>query len=61
MRADKLAAAGTEIKIEFTTYLYEDGNNNKEYKTDLTLTVVEKTETNIVPTVFTPAMVARDW
>ena len=57
VRADKLAAVGTEIKIEFTAFFFELTN----YKTDLTLTVVEKTDTNLIPTTYTQAMKSRDW
>ena len=58
IRADKLAAAGTEVKIEFTAFFA--GNGDKNYKTDLTLTVVEKTATNLIPTTYTQAMKNRD-
>ena len=59
VRADKLAAANTQIKIEFTTILVGDGVG--QFKTDLTLNVVERTDSNLIPTNYTPAMKARDW
>eukprot|EP00090_Calanus_glacialis_P002056 TRINITY_DN11545_c0_g1_i1.p1 TRINITY_DN11545_c0_g1~~TRINITY_DN11545_c0_g1_i1.p1 ORF type:complete len:1257 (-),score=209.03 TRINITY_DN11545_c0_g1_i1:263-3970(-) len=58
IRADKLAAAGTEVKIEFTAFF--NGNGDQNFKTDLTLSVVEKTDTNLIPTTYTRAMKNRD-
>ena len=53
-----MAAAGTEVKIEFTAFF--NGNGDNSFKTDLTLTVVEKTDTNLIPTTYTQAMKNRD-
>ena len=58
IRADKFAAAGTEVKIEFTAFF--NGNGDQNFKTDLTLSVVEKTDTNLIPTTYTQAMKNRD-
>ena len=57
VRADKLAAPGTNIKIEFTADILDLGS----FKTDITLTVVEQTDTNLIPTTYTDLMKSRDW
>ena len=61
MRADKLASAGTEITIEFATWFGTICEDRKRYQASITLTVVDRTETNLVPTEFTSSMKAKNW
>ena len=56
MRADKHAAEGTAVDLEFATNIIDVGT----FKKSVTLTVVEKTEANLKPTLYTRSMKARD-
>ena len=61
VRADKLASAGTEITIEFSIWLATICEDRKRYQASITLTVADRTETNLVPTEFTSSMKAKNW
>ena len=61
VRDDKLASPGTKITIEFSAWFAGICEDRKKYQTSVTLTVADRTDTNLVPTEFTSAMKAKNW